>query len=383
MPPLGSFQSAVNTQQAYAVEGDFASSNPYFSVLNYGAAFKSGLRVVIGRAVWRDPADANTVNGFGSGPILGLIHRNQQNVFQTYLEGASLFVYKGSPLAVFNGGDFWARNAGAAAVTRGMKAYASYADGSLTFAATGSPPTVASVTAQQLANSVTADVSNPAFTGSISGTTLTVSAISTGGLAPGKIISGGNSAAGVVVPNSTIVKQLTGTAGQAGTYQLNISQTVAGSSMTASGGWLHVTAVTSGAIWPGITVSGTGIVAGTKVDGFGTGAGGTGDYSLDTATTPGTGATVTGGGGFLNVTVVASGALSAGDVISGGSIVAGTYITQQISGAAGGVGHYLTSDGTASGSGTVTVAGGVETKWYAASTGNAGDLIQITDHPAG
>ena len=63
------------------------------------------------------------------------------------------------------------------------------------------------------------------FSGAINGTTLTVTKVdpTRGPLAPG------DSVLGIGVKSGTcIVQQLTGTAGGTGTYQVNISQTVAG-----------------------------------------------------------------------------------------------------------------------------------------------------------
>jgi len=59
------------------------------------------------------------------------------------------------------------------------------------------------------------------FTGSISGTTLTVTAPATNSCQPGYILNG------VGVTTCTVVKQLTGTQNGAGTYEVTVSQTVA------------------------------------------------------------------------------------------------------------------------------------------------------------
>lgn len=67
-----------------------------------------------------------------------------------------------------------------------------------------------------------------AFTGSISGTTLTVTGTPTGALEPEHVILGGS-----VQTNTYIVQQLTGTTGGAGTYQVSVSQTVASTSLTS------------------------------------------------------------------------------------------------------------------------------------------------------
>jgi hypothetical protein len=68
-------------------------------------------------------------------------------------------------------------------------------------------------------------------TGSISGTTLTITGISSGGVSVGQTLSGTGIAAG-----TTIVAMLTGAGGnvnEAGTYTVNISQTVASTTINA------------------------------------------------------------------------------------------------------------------------------------------------------
>jgi hypothetical protein len=46
---------------------------------------------------------------------------------------------------------------------------------------------------------------------------------------------------------------------------------------------MNVTAVTSGTIYLGMTVTGTGVTAGTRITAFGTGTGGTGTYTVNTS----------------------------------------------------------------------------------------------------
>jgi len=67
------------------------------------------------------------------------------------------------------------------------------------------------------------------FTGSITTTTLTVSAISSGSILPGMIITGTG-----VSANTYIVTQLTGTAGSTGTYTVSVSQTVSSTTLTGT-----------------------------------------------------------------------------------------------------------------------------------------------------
>lgn len=64
--------------------------------------------------------------------------------------------------------------------------------------------------------------------------------------------------------------------------QANAAAVVTGSIATTT---LTVTAVTSGALSVGQTISGSGVTAGTKITALGTGLGGTGTYTVDTSQT--------------------------------------------------------------------------------------------------
>jgi hypothetical protein len=210
--------------------------------------------------------------------------------------------------------------------------------------------TPVSVTGSIAANVVTGAIAPNVGTASISGTTMTVSAISTGAYAPGQTISGTN-----VVPGTTIVAQLTGTAGSTGTYQVSISQTAGSTTVTGSGGCLTVSAVTTGRIAVGQTLSGTGVTANTTVTALVTGSGGTGKYAVDVSQTASS-TTITASGGTLTVTAVSTGTLFVGDVLSGSGITAGNHITAFATGT-GGTGTYLVSVGDTVGSETITVTG--------------------------
>ncbi len=67
-------------------------------------------------------------------------------------------------------------------------------------------------------------------TAAISGTTMTVSALASGTYMPGQTLTGSGVTAG-----TTIVSQLTGTVGGAGTYQVSASQTVASTTIAGAG----------------------------------------------------------------------------------------------------------------------------------------------------
>jgi hypothetical protein len=116
-------------------------------------------------------------------------------------------------------------------------------------------------------NTLTVDAAS-SFTGVVSGTTLTASSV-TGTIGLNQFISGTN-----VLPYTQILEQLTGTTGGAGTYKLNISQTV---------GSTTITTIASGVLYIGAVVTGTGISAGTAVTAFVSGTGGAGTYTVATA----------------------------------------------------------------------------------------------------
>jgi len=132
--------------------------------------------------------------------------------------------------------------------------------------------------------------SNAIFTGSVSGTTLTVTAMSSG------TITANQSLTGVGVTAETVITALgTGTGG-VGTYTLNTSQTVSARSLSSaavgarftasiSTTVLTVTAVASGTIYLGQTIQGAGITAGTIITAFGTGSGGAGTYTVSVSQT--------------------------------------------------------------------------------------------------
>lgn len=132
--------------------------------------------------------------------------------------------------------------------------------------------------------------SSAVFTGSTSGTTLTVTAITNG------TIAAGQSLFGVGVTNETVITALgTGTGG-IGTYTINLSQTVASVQMNSttvgaqvtgsiSTTTLTVTAVASGTLFVGQTIQGTGVTALTIITALGTGTGGVGTYTVSTSQT--------------------------------------------------------------------------------------------------
>lgn len=95
--------------------------------------------------------------------------------------------------------------------------------------ADGSTSTAYAVTCDttDFTNGISCESHLATFTGSIATTTLTVSAVASGTLLPGMLITGTG-----ITASTYIVKQLTGTTGSTGTYQVNNSQTVSSTTIT-------------------------------------------------------------------------------------------------------------------------------------------------------
>ena len=267
-------QTQVYNQEAQAIAGDFASANPR-SIFPAGpGGFIAGAAgVSVGLAVWKaPPTDPNgtdqVLNNFGAGNITGIVYNDTQALNTVFLSDGTLVIPQGLPVAVLIEGDIWAVNNGSGEATAGQKAYANFANGQFSFAATGSASQGASVT-----GSIAAETNS--WTGSIAGDVMTVTNVGSGTLVPGTAVSGTSVASG-----TQIASQLTGAAGGTGTYLLNQSQqeNIASESMTGTYGLLTVTNVASGALVVGGLLGGTGVAANSTITGFGTGTGGTGTY---------------------------------------------------------------------------------------------------------
>lgn len=282
----GGIQTQVNVQPAPAFEGDFCNNNPR-AVVDAGpgglVAGPSG--VTAGRFAWAIPpfdidGGPTIANNFGSGPVAGFVHRNQQGLITTFLADASMAYPSGFPVVLFSEGGFWVKNAGTTQALPGQKAYARFTDGAAMFAATGTPPQ---------GYSVTASIAPSTFsvTGSLSGDVLTVTAVTSGTIVPGAAISGTG-----VITGTSIVGQISGTTGGIGTYRVSIAeQSAASTTISGTYGTMTVTVVGSGAVAVGDTVAGAS--AGTIVTAFGTGTGGTGTYIVNNTQTVASG-TLTG-----------------------------------------------------------------------------------------
>lgn len=264
-------QSQVYGQPVMAIAGDFASKNPYWTYDAGPGGLVAGIAgASVGLFAWVVPpldsdGTPSFVNNFGTGNTSGFMHRDQQALIENYLGAATMLVPVGFPVALMTGGDFWVVNNGTTLAQVGQKAYASFATGQASFAATASP------TAGAVATSWSIAAETATFAGSITGNLLTVTGAVTGTIYPGSILSGGT-----VATNTTIGAQQSGTTGGDGTYFVSIpEQTVASATLTASYGLLTLTTVSSGVFAVGQTLTGatTGVTAGTTITNLLTGTG--------------------------------------------------------------------------------------------------------------
>jgi hypothetical protein len=146
---------------------------------------------------------------------------------------------------------------------------------------------------------------------------------------------------------------------------------------------LTVTGSVVGVIRPGTTISGTGVASGTKIVSQLSGAaGGIGTYAVSIPNQTVASTAISGTYGTLTVGGTVAGSFGVGDPLSGSGVVAGTTITQLITGT-GGAGTYAVDNNTVVASTAITAGTSVETKWIAMSAGLTGELIKISSQPLG
>ncbi len=197
------FQKIVNFFLAKYLPGELVSTNPRtFAVGGVDRPYLSpSTGVTVGSFVSYDPATGNVSQNPSTYSNIGVVVRTWLAAIQDYLGEASYVVPAGLPLNIMTKGDI----------------------ASQTFAgATAGASTVYAENTTGLPTS-----GNTSVTGSITGTTLTVTAVGAGALVVGGALAGTGVAAG-----TTILSQSSGTDGGIGTYQVSISQTVASGTLT-------------------------------------------------------------------------------------------------------------------------------------------------------
>ena len=281
---VATFQSSVNIWSAGGVVGEQAFDGP-MRAAPYNL-FSNGVPNIVGNAFTvtsggnPDPAGNSGVAGTaqvgGTGVFAGILinPKDYASYGTTGLNGPlnpSMVLpdYSIGQLALM--GEFWANLPGAANI------------GDL-------------VTFDPLTGNLNSITPETQFTGTISTTTLTVSAVAKGKLAVGQVISGTG-----VTPGTRITALGTGT-GNTGTYTISVSQTVGSATamtaanqpapafagtgyITTSGGvdTLTMSTVSSGQVLVGQQIFGTGIAPNTVVAALGSGTGGTGTYTLNSS----------------------------------------------------------------------------------------------------
>ena len=146
---------------------------------------------------------------------------------------------------------------------------------------------------------------------------------------------------------------------------------------------MTVSAVGSGTIVNGATISGTGIFTGTKIASQISGTtGGVGIYLLSIDQRKSIASeTVSGTYGTMTVSAVGSGVIALGATVRNGGTAIGT-VTQFLTGA-GGTGTYAVDPTQTVSSTTLTTDANVETKWIAVSAGGPGALVKISSWALG
>lgn len=313
------FQTQVQVQPAPAIAGDWATSNPRYSVLAGPGGLVAGpLGATIGLFAWvsysivdADGAPA-AANNFGAGLPDGIIHREQQGIITAYLAPAGMTIPPGFETTIEAAADIWIVNNGVTPAQPGQKAFATLANGQATFAPAGTSPTGATATTFTIAPETWS------ATGSVQGNVATLTGV-TGTVAIGSTIAGTGVSSG-----NRIVAQLSGMALGAGTYQVQIGE--------------------------------QNVTSGTALSGA---------YGLLTV------------GGSVTGIFPIGGALSS----SGSDVSAGTIITAPGTGA-GGAGTYYVNNSQTSNSGTLTATTNIETQWTARSLALPGELVKINRIPS-
>ncbi len=147
---------------------------------------------------------------------------------------------------------------------------------------------------------------------------------------------------------------------------------------------LIITAVSTGILYPGVTLTGpSGVATGTRIISQitpllgGETTGGVGRYLLSIGGQTVASGSVVGTYGVLTIGT-ATGTFVVGDILTGTGVTAGTQITANLTGAGGTSGTMIVSENAVVSSTTITASTAVETKWVATSSGPNGAIVKIS-----
>lgn len=273
------FQAQVNVVQAPGIEGDFCDHNPRTTVdAGQGGLIAPPEGLVIGRFAWLDYSILDPMLGAalarnsGQGLPAGFVHREQQGLITAFLTASGMTIPSGFPVTLHQEGGFFVINRGVVTARPGMKAYARLSDGAIQFNNTGTP----------INASVTGSIAASTFsvTGSVSGNVLTVTAVGSGTVVPGATISGtgittgtkivsqlSGTAGGIGTYEVDIGNQLAASTTVSGTYG-TMTVTAVSSGTLGIGAVVSGSGVTTGtritALGTGTGTTGTYVVDGTQ-----------------------------------------------------------------------------------------------------------------------
>lgn len=122
------FQTKVNTDIPVGIEGDFASTNPYHTLLAGTGNLRAGdAGVYVGRFAWVNEEAGTAENKLIENARLGFVRRDHRAVITSYHAESTLLINGGLEVTLYDAGDFWARFDNGASI--GASVYASNADG--------------------------------------------------------------------------------------------------------------------------------------------------------------------------------------------------------------------------------------------------------------
>jgi hypothetical protein len=222
-----------------------------------------------------DPNNAPTIvrtRSTGGAPA-GFIHREQQGVITSFLGGSGMQMLGGMPVTLHQSGGFFVINRGTTYCQVGMKAFARLSDGAVVFGATGTAPGAASVTASIAASTlaVTGSITGNLLTVTavttgpvVPGATITGTGVATGTKIVQQVtpLLAGEALGGIGRYTVSIGEQAVASTAITGTYG-TMTVTAVGSGTLEVGDVLSGTGVTAGTT---LTALGTGTgLAGTYI----------------------------------------------------------------------------------------------------------------------
>jgi hypothetical protein len=312
----GGYQTQVYNQEAQAVAGDFASANPRATTLaGPGGLIAGPSGVTVGSFVWlAPPTDPNGTNQVANNFGSG----NAAGFVYNDTQALNTVFLSDATMVIPQGLPVSAASEGDFWVVNNGTTEAEYNQKCYANLSTGLASFAATASPTQAASATSSSVAaaTSGFTASIAGDIMTVTAVSSGTLYLGTTVAGTG-----VASNTLIAQQLTGTRGSTGTYLLSVSQqkAIASEAMTGSYGVLTIGTLTTTPVFA------------------------------------------------IGQTLTVSGA-----------VVAGTVITDNISGTGGSGGTMVVTNNTVVSSQTISTSANVETKFVAKSAGAPGALIKIS-----